>query len=360
MFENLNGAKKRLEEITERLSDPAVLADQAEYRKLTKEHTGLAPIVEAYERHLKVARELADQETILADAAEDPELKELAAEEIPGLKKDLAEIGEELKILLLPSDPLDSTDVVLEIRAGTGGDEAGLFVGDLLKMYLRYGEAGGWRTEVLSSSPNEVGGFKEIIVGIEGKEVYKKLKFESGVHRVQRVPRTESQGRIHTSTATVAVMPESDDVEVVLAPGDLRIDVFRSSGPGGQSVNTTDSAVRITHLPTGVVAQSQDEKSQHKNKAKAMKVLKARLQEKQREEQTRRETEQRRGMVGTGDRSERIRTYNFPQGRVTDHRIGLTIHKLQQFLQGEISEMVEALLARERASLLEGSEKPGF
>lgn len=355
MFEHLEGVKARFEEITGRLSDPEVIANQAEYRKLSKEHTELAPIIEKFVQFQKMQRELEDQEEILKDPSEDPELKEMAQEEIPALKKELEQLAEGLKLLLIPKDPLDNNDIVLEIRAGTGGNEASLFVGDLWKMYQRYSENSGWKMEVLSSSGNEVGGFKEIIVGVEGNEVYRRMKFESGVHRVQRVPQTESQGRIHTSTATVAVLPESDDIEVEIEAKDLRIDVFRSSGPGGQSVNTTDSAVRITHTPTGIVAQSQDEKSQHKNKSKAMKVLKARIYEKIREEQTKKEKEQRRSMVGTGDRSERIRTYNFPQGRVTDHRVGLTLHKLPQILQGEIDEIVEMLLSHERAALLEKS-----
>jgi peptide chain release factor 1 len=356
MFENLEGVQKRYEEITARLSDPEVIADQDTYRKLSKEHAELSPIVEAYAEFLKVRHELEDQKRILEDPDEDPEIKALAREESPALSESLERLTEELRALLLPKDPLDNSNIILEIRAGTGGDEASLFVGDLLRMYLRYAETQKWKTEVLSSSPNEVGGFKEIIVGIEGNEVYKKLKFESGVHRVQRVPQTESQGRVHTSTSTVAVMPEADEIEVEINASDLRIDVFRSSGPGGQSVNTTDSAVRITHIPTGIVAQSQDEKSQHKNKAKAMKVLGARIFERIREDQTRKQAEQRRTMVGTGDRSERIRTYNFPQGRMTDHRIGLTLYKLNQIIQGEVEELVEALLAHERTALLQQTE----
>ena len=357
MSTNLDGVQKRFEEITSRLSDPDVISNQEEYRKLTREHTRLTPIMEVYAKLRKVRHELEDQEQIFNDPKEDPELKEMAEMEIPGLRDRLEELNESLKILLLPRDPLDNNDIVLEIRAGAGGDEAALFVGDLLKMYLRYAESEGWRTEILSSSHAEMGGFKEIIVGIEGNQVFKNMKFESGVHRVQRVPQTESQGRIHTSTATVAVLPESEDVDVEIKTADLRVDVFRASGPGGQSVNTTDSAVRITHIPTGIVAQSQDEKSQHKNKSKAMKVLKARINEKLREEQNRKEAEQRKGMVGTGDRSERIRTYNFPQGRVTDHRIGLTLHKLTYILQGEIRELTEALLEKEQAQLLEHAEE---
>ena len=357
MFENLVGVRKRFEEVTGRLSDPAVINDQAVYRKLSKEHADLFPIVDSFSKYEKAAQELADHQRILNDPEEDPDIKALAGEESPALESEVERLTEELKTLLLPKDPLDNNDIVLEIRAGTGGDEAALFVGDLFRMYQRFAESQKWRSEVLSSSHAGVGGFKEIIVGIEGSEVYKKLKFESGVHRVQRVPQTESQGRVHTSTATVAVMPEADDIEIEISPSDLRIDVFRSSGPGGQSVNTTDSAVRITHVPTGTVAQSQDEKSQHKNKAKAMKVLSARIFEKMREEQTKEQAEKRRTMVGTGDRSERIRTYNFPQGRITDHRIGLTLYKLPQVLQGEIEELVESLLASERTELLQQADK---
>ena len=352
MFENLEGVKKRYEEITQSLSDPAVIADHTRYRDLSKEHSDLTPLIETYAAFRKVRGELDEQEAILADPAEDPDLKALASQESPLLRRELERLSDALRELLVPKDPLDNSNIVLEIRAGAGGDEAGLFVADLLRMYLRYAETRRWRTEPLSSSPNELGGFKEVIVGLEGNEVYRRLKFESGVHRVQRVPQTEAQGRIHTSTATVAVMPQAEELEVEINPEDLRIEVFRSSGPGGQSVNTTDSAVRITHVPTGTVAQSQDEKSQHKNKAKAMKVLKARIYERMLEEQTRQQAEQRRSMVGTGDRSERIRTYNFPQGRVTDHRIGLTLHKLEPILAGDLEELVEALLSDERAKAL--------
>ena len=355
MLDKLEGVRRHFEEVTERLSNPATVADQALYRKLSKEHSDLTPLMETYDRYTKVRQELRDQETLVNDPEEDPELKEMAHAEIPGLKETLAQLSEDLKTLLLPKDPLDNNDVILEIRAGAGGDEAALFAGDLLRMYQRHAEESGWRTELLSSSPSEMGGFKEVVIAIEGNQIYGRMKFESGVHRVQRVPATESQGRIHTSTVTVAVLPESEEVEVEINASDLRIDVFRASGPGGQSVNTTDSAVRITHVPTGIVAQSQDEKSQHKNKAKAMKVLSARIYEKIREEQERKEAEQRRSMVGTGDRSERIRTYNYPQGRVTDHRIGLTLHRLPQILEGDIEELTEALMAHERAMLLQHS-----
>jgi peptide chain release factor 1 len=352
MIANLPEVQARYEDITRQLSDADVFSDQERYRKLSKEHSELKPIMEAYEAFTKVKRELDSQQELLDDPNEDPDVKALAEQEIPTLHEQAESLEEELKLLLLPQDPLDNNDIVLEIRAGTGGDEAALFVGDLYRMYERYAEHQGWRTEVLSSSHSEAGGFKEIIVGISGNMVYRRLKFESGVHRVQRVPQTEAQGRIHTSTATVAVMPEADEIEVEINAADLRIDIFRSSGPGGQSVNTTDSAVRITHVPTGIVAQSQDEKSQHKNKARAMKVLKARVYEQVLEARKAEEATQRRGMVGTGDRSERIRTYNFPQGRVTDHRIGLTLYKLDQVMQGALGELTEALLTHEQTELL--------
>lgn len=356
MFEKLEGVVKRFEAVTQSLSDPEVTKDQDNYRALSREHSELTPIVEAYARYSKVRTDLDEQEAILADPAEDPDLKELAEGEVYDLREQIEALSEELKTLLLPKDPLDNNNIILEIRAGAGGDEASLFAGTLVKMYLRYAEIMGWKTDVLTSSPSEVGGFKEVVVEMDGNEVYKNLKFESGVHRVQRVPQTESQGRIHTSTVTVAVLPQAEDVEINISPSDLRIDVFRASGPGGQSVNTTDSAVRITHIPTGTVATSQDEKSQHKNKAKALKVLSARIYEKVLEEKTRETAEARRGMVGTGDRSERIRTYNFPQGRITDHRINLTLYKMEAMLNGELDEMTEALQAHDKAMLLQHNE----
>jgi len=352
MFEALGETRKRYEEITELLSDPAVISDQPRYRPLAREHNELTPIIQAYDQLLKVTREMDEHKLLLDDPEEDPEIKALVAQEAPALEAERERLTAELQKLLVPKDPLDHADIILEIRAGTGGDEAALFAGDLYRLYQRFAESQGWKVELLGSHHGEAGGLKEVIVGVQGQEVYRKLKFESGVHRVQRVPQTESQGRIHTSAATVAVLPEAEDVEVEINPSDLRIDVFRSSGPGGQSVNTTDSAVRITHLPTGITAQSQDEKSQHKNKSKAMKVLRARLYEKLREEQEAEATQLRRSMVGSGDRSERIRTYNFPQGRVTDHRIGLTLYKLEQILEGDIDEIVEALLAADQAEQL--------
>lgn len=355
MFEHLAEVQKRFEEITQLVSDPEVISDSSRYRILSKEHSELTPIVSVYQQYRRIEQELEAQRQLVADPHEDPDIKALAHEETPVLKKQLEQMGEELRRLLVPKDPLDNSNSVLEIRGGTGGEEAALFAADLYRMYQRYAERQGWKTELLSASYSEVGGFKEVVLGIAGNEVFRRLKFESGVHRVQRVPRTESQGRIHTSAATVAVLPEAEDIEVEIHPQDLRIDVYRSSGPGGQSVNTTDSAVRITHLPSGIVAQSQDEKSQHKNRGKAMKVLRARLYETLRQEQRSKEAAQRRSMVGSGDRSERIRTYNFPQGRVTDHRIGLTLYKLEQIMTGELDELIEALLAADQAErLMEG------
>jgi peptide chain release factor 1 len=356
MFENLAEVRRRYEEVTQLLTEAAVISDQSRYRKLSKEHTELHPIVSTYDQYCKVERELTDQRQILDDPGEDPELKAMAHQETPALRKRLEDLEEELKALLVPRDELDSSDIVLEIRAGTGGEEAALFAADLYRMYTRYAERQDWHTELLSTSYSGVGGFKEVILGIEGTDVFRRLKFEGGVHRVQRVPQTETQGRIHTSAATVAVLPQAEEIEVEIHPQDLRIDVFRSSGPGGQSVNTTDSAVRITHLPTNIVVQSQDEKSQHKNKAKAMKVLRARLTEKMREEQHDKEAAQRRSMVGTGDRSERIRTYNFPQGRVTDHRIGLTLYRLEQVMQGDLDELINALLEADQTARLQQGE----
>jgi peptide chain release factor 1 len=352
MWENLEGAKQRYEQITQRLSDPAVTSDREQYRTLSKEHAEMRPLIECYETYRKVEREVQGQEQIAGDPQEDPELKAMAEQELPALRQQLEELSGKIKALLLPKDPLDNSNVVLEIRAGTGGEEAALFAANLYRMYERYAEDQGWKVEILSTSPSQTGGFKEIIAGIEGNEVYKQFKFEGGVHRVQRVPATETQGRIHTSTATVAVLPEAEDVEVDMNPNDLRIDVFRSSGPGGQSVNTTDSAVRITHIPTNIVVQCQDEKSQHKNKAKALKVLKARLLDKKREEQRQKESATRKGMVGTGDRSERIRTYNFPQGRVTDHRIGLTLYTLDKVIEGRVGDLIDALTAHDHAERL--------
>ena len=341
MFNKLKGVEDRFGQLEGLLSDPEVVRDRAAYQKYAREHSEISEIVSSFREYQKVDQELDESLELLKDS--DPEIKHLAREEVDRLTQRKEEIEEELKKLLIPKDPLDDKNVLLEIRAGTGGDEAGLFAGDLYKMYSRYAEARNWKMEVMDHHTTGVGGLKEVIVMVKGKGAYSRLKFESGTHRVQRVPTTETQGRIHTSAVTVAVLPEAEDVEVDIDPNELRIDVFRSAGPGGQSVNTTDSAVRITHLPSGLVVSCQDEKSQHKNKAKAMKVLRARLLDKITKEQDAKRSEERRSQVGSGDRSERIRTYNFPQGRVTDHRIGLTLYKLEIILQGELDEIIDGL-----------------
>ncbi len=341
----------RYNELEKKLSDPEVIKNPKKYQKLAKEHGYLAPIVDAYRRYDSIKREIEENKVLLKDP--DPDIRKLAAEEIERLKKELKEAEKNLKILLLPKDPNDEKNIILEIRAGTGGEEAALFAADLFRMYVRYAERKGWKTEILSQNVTGKGGFKEVIVLIQGKGAYSRLKYEAGVHRVQRVPETEAQGRIHTSAVTVAVLPEAEEVDVEIKPEDLRIDVFRASGHGGQHVNTTDSAVRITHIPTGIVVTCQDERSQHKNKAKAMKVLRSRLLELQRKEQEKKISEERRSMIGTGDRSERIRTYNFPQGRVTDHRIGLTLYKLNDILEGELDMIIDPLITYFQAEALE-------
>ncbi len=351
LTERLKEIEKKYGEIGERLADPAVTRDHTSYQKYAKAHAELLPIVEKYRKLQKLEKER-DSLRALLQESEDPELIELAATELKELEKQQKKVEEEVLVLLLPKDPAHEKGVILEIRAGTGGEEAALFTADLCRMYTRYADAQGWRVEVLSSHTTGIGGIKEVILGIEGKGAYGKLRFESGVHRVQRVPITEASGRIHTSTVTVAVLPEAEEVDVQIDPKDLRIDVFRSTGPGGQGVNTTDSAVRITHLPTGMVVTCQDERSQHKNKAKAMKVLRARLLEKTIEERENEIALVRRQQVGTGERSERIRTYNFPQGRVTDHRLGLTLYNLESILEGEVEEIIQALMARANAERL--------
>jgi len=342
MFKRLKDIEHRYLELESLLSDPDVVAKPGLYQKYAKEHADLSELVHTYRLYEQVLADLEEGQAILRGG--DDDLKTLFKEELPGLKERQAELEERLKILLLPKDPNDDRNVLLEIRAGTGGDEAGLFAGDLFRMYARYAESCGLRVVVVSSSPaGGVGGFKEIIALIEGQGVYSRLKYESGVHRVQRVPVTEAQGRIHTSAVTVAIMPEAEEVEVSIDPNDLRIDVYHSSGHGGQSVNTTDSAVRITHLPTGIIVTCQDEKSQLKNKAKAMKVLRARLLDREVQKRNEETYQARKNQVGSGDRSERIRTYNFPQGRVTDHRIGMTLYNLDLFLDGAIQGVLDAL-----------------
>ncbi|MEE9935216.1 MAG: peptide chain release factor 1 [Deltaproteobacteria bacterium] len=351
MLNKLRDIELRYRELEGLLSDPQVVSRQGVYQKYAKEHADLTELVETIRRYEKTRTRLAENRELLAES--DEELRALAREEIPALEEEIAALEEKIKILLLPRDPNDDKNVFLEIRAGTGGDEAGLFVGDLFRMYARYAETQGWKVEVVSSSPaGGMGGFKEIIAQIEGRGAYSRLKYESGVHRVQRVPITEAQGRIHTSAVTVAIMPEAEEVELNIDPNDLRIDVYRSTGHGGQSVNTTDSAVRITHLPTGLVVTCQDEKSQLKNKAKALKVLRARLLDAMVQKQNAQQAEARKSQVGSGDRSERIRTYNFPQGRITDHRINLTRYDLDSFINGNIGAVIDALAAHHQAELL--------
>ncbi|MBQ3118286.1 MAG: peptide chain release factor 1 [Clostridia bacterium] len=357
MFDKLSAIEERYNELSEKVSDPAVIADSANFAKLCKEQSDIAPIVEKYKEYKTCKDTISEGEEIIADPDMDKEMKELAEEEIKDAKDRIEELSKELKILLLPKDPNDDKSVIVEIRGGAGGDEAALFAGDLFRMFTMYAESNRWKTEILSSNPTDIGGYKEISFSIEGQGAYSKLKFESGVHRVQRIPSTESGGRIHTSTVTVAVLPEVEEVEVDINANDLRIDVFRAGGPGGQCVNTTDSAVRITHLPTGLVVSCQDEKSQHKNKDKAMKILRSRLYDLVQQEQHDKIASERKSQVGTGDRSERIRTYNFPQGRVTDHRIGLTLHKLDSILNGDMEELISALITTHQSELLAGEQE---
>lgn len=352
MWDKLREVEERYEELGKLLTTEEVLGDHELIQKYSKEHKDLSEVVATYRAYLKASEELEGSREMVESG--DEEMASLAREEASLLEKELEGLHDRLRLLLLPKDPNDEKNVILEIRAGAGGDEAGLFAGDLFRMYSRYAEERNWKVEMLSASEASVGGYKEIIAMVKGDGAFSRLKFERGVHRVQRVPETESQGRIHTSTVTVAVLPEAEDVEVKLDEGDLRIDVYRSSGPGGQSVNTTDSAVRITHEPTGIVVAMQDEKSQHKNKEKALKVLKARLLEKEQEERDAERAEDRRSQVGSGQRSEKIRTYNYPQSRITDHRIGLTVHSLEQVLAGAIDDLIDPLIAYYQAESLKG------
>jgi len=354
MLDKLKGVEKRFLEIEKLLSDPKTLQDREALQQYSREHAELSKVVTVYRRYLQLLDDIENSRELLTDG--DPEIKELARTEIDELNQEREALEKELKQLLIPKDPLDVKNVILEIRAGTGGEEAGLFAGDLFRMYGRYAENRGWNVEVMAANPTGVGGFKEIIAMIHGSGAYSYFKYESGTHRVQRVPTTETQGRIHTSAVTVAVLPEAEDVELHIDPSDLKVDVFRATGPGGQSVNTTDSAVRITHLPTGIIATCQDQKSQHKNKAKAMKVLRARILDGMIQEQNRQRSQERKDQVGTGDRSGRIRTYNFPQGRVTDHRIGLTLYKLEEILQGNINELVDELATYYQSQALQNAD----
>ncbi len=352
MFDKLSFIEDRFAELEKKISDPEIIADQELWRKLCKEHSDITPIVEKYREYKALNDNIEEAKEMLADASLDKDDKSMIEEEISESKKRIDEVSEEIKILLLPKDPNDDKNVIIEIRGGTGGDEAALFAADLMRMYSMYAETRRWKVEILSSNETDIGGYKEVTFAINGDRAYSRLKFESGVHRVQRIPSTESGGRIHTSAATVAVLPEVEDVEVEINQNDLRIDVFRAGGPGGQCVNTTDSAVRITHIPTGVVVSCQDEKSQHKNKDKAMKILRSRVYDMMLQEQNDAISRERKSQVGSGDRSERIRTYNYPQGRVTDHRIGLTLHKLDSVMNGDLDEIIDALITTDQSEKL--------
>lgn len=356
MFDKLQLIDDKYEDINKKLIDPSVVTDMELYKSLMKEYKSLTPIVEKFREYLSAKKEFEDAKQLLDEGGLDKDFKEMVDEEYKSSQEHLENCKDELQILLLPADPDDDKNVIIEIRGGAGGDEAALFANSLFRMYTMYAESKRWKTEVLSANPTELGGYKEISFSIEGDGAYSKLKFESGVHRVQRVPETETQGRIHTSTVTVAVLPEVEDVEVDIAPGDLQIDTFRAGGAGGQHVNKTESAIRITHLPTGTVVECQDERSQHKNKDKAMKILRSRIYEAKLREQNDKIASERKLQVGTGDRSERIRTYNYPQGRMTDHRIGLTLYKLEQILNGDMDETLDAIRSFDQAEKLHSQE----
>ena len=351
MFGKLEEVEKRYNYLNKQMSDPKVIARHQEFQQYAREQSELAQVVGEFRAYKKIQRELEDNQKILEEET-DEEILAMAREEVPELQKQIIAMEQQIKIMLLPKDSRDERSVIMEIRAGTGGEEASLFALDLFRMYIRYAETRKWESEILSQSETGKGGFKEVIFNIQGKGVYSKLKYEGGTHRVQRVPETENQGRVHTSAVTVAILPQVDDVDIKINPSDLKVDVFRSSGPGGQSVNTTDSAVRITHIPSDLTVTCQDEKSQHKNKDKAMKVLRARLYDLEQNKQQDELARERKQQVGSGDRSERIRTYNFPQERVTDHRIGLTLHKLTLILQGELNEIIDALTVYYQAEAL--------
>ena len=356
MFDKIQGIEDKLEKINSSLCDPEVVSNQEEYKKLMREAKTLTPIVEKFREYKKANSDLTEAKEMLADSSLDKEFRDMASEEATKAQKKTEELKEELKVLLLPKDPNDYKNVIVEIRGGAGGEEAALFAGSLFRMYSMYAERKGWKTEIMNENPTELGGYKEISFMIEGEGAYSRLKFESGVHRVQRVPETESQGRVHTSTVTVAVLPEAEEVEFTLDPADLQIDVFRSSGAGGQKVNKTSSAIRVTYLPTGMVVECQDERSQYKNKDKALKVLRSRLLEEKTAKQNAEIAGERRSQVGTGDRSERIRTYNFPQGRVSDHRIGLTLYKIEAIMNGDLDEIIDALVTADTAEKLKAED----
>lgn len=356
MFDKLEDLLIRFEEILSELQEPNVANDQTRFRKLMKEQADLTPIVEAYTEYKNAKQAIADSEEMLEEES-DEEMRELAKEELSSSKKRVEELEHELKILLLPKDPNDEKNIMVEIRAGAGGDESALFAAEVYRMYVHYAESKRWKTELISISENGIGGFKEVVFMVSGQSVYSRMKYESGVHRVQRVPETESGGRIHTSTITVAVMPEAEEVDIVIDEKDIRIDVMRASGNGGQCVNTTDSAVRLTHIPTGIVVSCQDEKSQLKNKDKALKVLRSRLYELEQQKAHDEEAAKRKSQIGTGDRSEKIRTYNYPQGRVTDHRIKLTLHKLDSIMNGDLDELIDSLTAADQAAKLSNMEE---